>query len=68
MNLTKKILIQFESAKDTRWLYNDKDLCNNIRCIAGSIVAAHTTGPNPKITVSVEEQPEPAGNVDKAAA
>jgi hypothetical protein len=56
--LTKKILIQFEGTADTRWLYTDKDLCQNIRCVAGSIVAAHTTGPNPRVTVTIEEQPE----------
>jgi hypothetical protein len=59
MNLIQKFTIQYESSPETRWLCTPENLRMLIRSLAFTAGVAHTTGPQPSISVIIEEQREP---------
>lgn len=55
---SKKFLVQFESAADTRWVQTDAQLLAVLENLATSIGMSATQGPVPLVRVIIEAQPE----------
>lgn len=54
---TKKFLIQIESAENTRWFSDDKDVAAQLQATAEIVARANTNGTEPRATVTLEEAP-----------
>lgn len=57
---TQKFLVQFESNETTRWLYSPEAMRQILELMARTTAVAHTTGAQPAVVVTIEEQPQPA--------
>lgn len=58
-NTTKKFLIQFECAPETKWLLDDSHVAAALESIAHNVTALYTNGPLPRIAVTIEEHKAP---------
>ena len=54
-NKSRKFLIQFELSPETRWLFQPGEEAYILRIVAEQVGAAHTAGPRPRVTVTLEE-------------
>lgn len=62
----KKYLLQFEFEEGTRWLFSDGATARTLQLVGENVAACHTTGPRPRVTVTVEEGSTHANAVPEA--
>lgn len=52
--MNKNCVITIESSERTRWLYSPLEFQRAVAYVVNSVVKAHTSGPEPKVSIQIE--------------